>query len=84
MTAFLNVDLLTHQDSNLGRENQNLLCCRYTMGHGESGFRNYDFGITNAGAKVENIFFLQQGRIEKKYYLSLFEGKFVLSCPITR
>ena len=27
--------LLTHKDSNLNKQNQNLLCYRYTMGHSE-------------------------------------------------
>ena len=37
--------LLSHQDSNLGKQNQNLMCYHYTMGHSKTAakvtlFRN--------------------------------------------
>ena len=38
--AFL---LLSHQDSNLGKQNQNLMCYHYTMGHPH---------LQNEGAKI--------------------------------
>lgn len=36
--------LLTHQDSNLDQENQNLLCCHYTMGQNIHDLRIIYYG----------------------------------------
>ena len=32
ISRLVSVSLLSHQDSNLGKQNQNLMCYHYTMG----------------------------------------------------
>ncbi len=46
--------LLSHQDSNLGKQNQNLMCYHYTMGHSKNGCKSNTF------SQCGQIYFIQR------------------------
>ena len=55
--------LLSHHDSNLDQENQNLLCCRYTIGQIQVWITKYEVGLQcqvsgiKTAAKVRRLVF---------------------------
>ena len=60
--------MLSHEDSNLDKQNQNLLCYHYTIG------QSYFCFLLKSGAKVRNI------NLFCKCFMLICGGRGVVSC----
>ena len=55
--------MLSHQDSNLGKQNQNLMCYHYTMGQLQVKKESYKLKTGDS-----TTLFLSQMRVQKYYF----------------